>query len=90
MKIDENYIEKLVNTVAKTILESFENLTIEEVNMYRLGYKKAIDDFVKGLKEYMENKEQSAYIDELNKGNDTYSAMPIYDYVDDLAEQLKR
>ena len=42
----QNYVEKLVNTVAKTIVEAFENLTIEEVDMYKVGYNKAIDDCI--------------------------------------------
>lgn len=62
------------------------NITQEEYNMI---YNKAIDDFVKGMKKYMETTEQASYIDEINKGNDNYSAMTIYDYVDELAEQLK-
>lgn len=49
MKIEENYIEKLCNTVAKTLVEAFERLTIDDVNMYQLGYNKAIDDFEKSL-----------------------------------------
>ena len=48
---NKNYIAKLVNTVSKTILEAFENLTIEDVDMYKLGYNKAIDDFVNACKE---------------------------------------
>lgn len=46
----ENYAEKLVNAVAKTILEAFESLTITDVDMYRLGYEKAINDFVETVK----------------------------------------
>lgn len=49
MKIEENYIEKLCNTVAKTLVEAFERLTIDDVNMYQLGYNKGIDDFEKSL-----------------------------------------
>lgn len=41
----QNYVKKLVNVVAKTMVDSFENLTIEDVNMFKLGYNKAIDDF---------------------------------------------
>ena len=44
---NKDYIFQLVNTVSKTIIEAFENLTIEDVNMFQLGYNKAIDDFVK-------------------------------------------
>ena len=46
----KDYIVQLVNTVAKTMIEAFENLTIEDVNMFQLGYNKAIDDFVKEYK----------------------------------------
>ena len=42
---NKNYIEQLVNTVAKTLVEAFENIKIEDVNMFRLGYNKAVDDF---------------------------------------------
>ena len=44
---NKDYIVQLVNTVAKTMVEAFENLKIEDVNMFQLGYNKAIDDFVK-------------------------------------------
>ena len=48
-KVAENTdcIIQLIDTVAKTMIEAFENLTIEDVNMFQLGYNKAIDDFVK-------------------------------------------
>lgn len=52
MTIDENYTERLVNAVAKTLVEALENLTIADVNMYRLGYTKAIDDFFEKIMEY--------------------------------------
>ena len=44
---NKEYIAQLVNTVTKTLIEEFENLKIEDVNMFQLGYNKAIDDFVK-------------------------------------------
>ena len=44
---NRDYIVQLVNTIAKTLIEAFENLKIEDVNMFQLGYNKAIDDFVK-------------------------------------------
>ena len=44
---NKDYIVQLVNTVAKTLVGAFENLKIEDVNMFQLGYNKAIDDFVK-------------------------------------------
>ena len=43
---NKDYIVQLVNTVAKTLTEAFENLKIEDINMFQLGYNKAIDDFV--------------------------------------------
>lgn len=47
---NKDYIAQLVNTVAKTLIEAFENLEIEDVNMFRLGYNKAIDDFAESVK----------------------------------------
>ena len=49
---NKDYIVQLVNAVAKTMIEAFENLQIEDVNMFQLGYNKAIDDFVEELKDY--------------------------------------
>ena len=43
---NKDYIVQLVNTVAKTMIEAFENLKIEDINMFQLGYNKAIDDFI--------------------------------------------
>ena len=44
---NKDYIVQLVNIVTKTLVEAFENLKIEDVNMFQLGYNKALDDFVK-------------------------------------------
>ena len=44
---NKDYIVQLVNAVAKVMVEAFESLKIEDVNMFQLGYNKAIDDFVK-------------------------------------------
>ena len=57
---NKDYIVQLVNTVAKTMIEAFENLKIEDVNMFQLGYNKAIDDFkkiltIEKIKEYAES-----------------------------------
>ena len=43
---NKKYIEQLVETVSKTLVEAFENIKIEDADMFRLGYNKAIDDFV--------------------------------------------
>ena len=61
---------------------SFEELVANIRNKY-------INDFVTKIKKYMETTEQATYIDEINNGNDNYSAMTIYDYVDELADELK-
>lgn len=47
---NKDYIVRLVNTVSKTMIEAFENLKIEDVNMFQLGYNKAIDDFAESVK----------------------------------------
>ena len=78
---NKDYIVQLVNTVAKTLVEAFENLKIEDVNMFQLGYNKAIDDFKKMLtiekiKEYAES---DGFINLNNCG------LMIFD----IAEQLK-
>ena len=49
---NKDYVVQLVNTVAKTMVEAFENLKIEDVNMFQLGYNKAIDDFVHECDKY--------------------------------------
>ena len=48
-KVFENKdnITKLVNTFVNTMIDVFENLKIEDVNIFQLGYNKALDDFVK-------------------------------------------
>ena len=63
-------------------VNSFEELVTNVRN-------KTIDDFVTKIKKYMETTEQATYIDEINNGNDNYSAMTIYDYIDELANELK-
>ena len=47
---NKKYIEQLVEAVSKTLVEAFENLKIEDVNMFKLGYNKAIDDFAESVK----------------------------------------
>ena len=64
-------------------IERFPTVTEAEIR------NKVIDEFAEKLKRYMENTEQSNYLDEINKGNCNYSAMPVYDAVDEIAEQLK-
>lgn len=47
----KDYVKKLVNVVAKTIVEAFENLTIEDVDMFKMGYNKAVDDLTANITE---------------------------------------
>ena len=67
---NKDYIVQLVNTVAKTMVEAFENLKIEDVNMFQLGYNKAIDDFVKEYKRKtpMENRLIDETAEQLKEG----------------------
>ena len=78
-KVAENTdcIIQLIDTVAKTMIEAFKNLTIEDVNMFQLGYSKAVDDFVKLAKEHNWNIR--------NRNENEF----IYGAIDTLAEQLK-
>lgn len=79
---NKDYIVQLVNTVAKTMVEAFENLKIEDVNMFQLGYSKAIDDFV----EKIELKYLGVHPDDLYE---RYYPREICKQVKELAEQLK-
>ena len=64
-KVVENkdYIVQLVNTIAKTLIEAFENLKIEDVNMFQLGYNKAIDDFVNACEKQFTTMYGQRYVD---------------------------
>lgn len=46
---NKKYIEQLVETVSKTLVEAFENIQIKDVDMFKLGYNKAIDDFYENI-----------------------------------------
>ena len=74
---NKDYIVQLVNTVAKTMIEAFENLKIEDVNMFQLGYNKAIDDFVELVHKHDWNIR--------DRNENTF----IYGAIDTLAEHLK-
>ena len=52
---NKDYIVQLVNTVAKTMIEAFENLKIEDINMFQLGYNKAIDDVKSVILQTLDN-----------------------------------
>ena len=75
-KVAENtdYIVQLVNIVAKTLVEAFENLKIEDINMFQLGYNKAIDDLLGGMNQITYN---------------CQDADELFEKICDLAAQLK-
>ena len=60
---NKDYIAQLVNTIAKTLIEAFENLKIEDVNMFQLGYNKAIDDFVNACEKQVTTMYGQRYVD---------------------------
>lgn len=49
IRVEPTSVEWLVDTVVNTINESFKNITIDDVNMYKLGYNKALDDLITKL-----------------------------------------
>ena len=71
---NKDYIVQLVNAVAKTMIEAFKNLKIEDVNMFQLGYNKAIDDLLGGMNQITYN---------------CQDADELFEKICDLAEQLK-
>ena len=75
MKFDGTYFSNLCDIVLKTIVEALESLTIEDINMYQLGYNKAIDDFVKFANTMPTVKEENGTI------------RPMW--LEEMAEQLK-
>lgn len=77
MMIDENYMERLANAVAKTILDVIENLSVEDVNMYQICYNKAINDVC--------NK-----IDELEKKYTEQYGCEIVEMYADVVSELKQ
>ena len=60
---NKDYIVQLVNIIAKTLIEAFENLKIEDVNMFQLGYNKAIDDFVNACEKQFTTMYGQRYVD---------------------------
>lgn len=89
------YVERLANTVAKTINDAFENITIEDVDMFKLGYNKGINDFTdKFLLELSESVIWGMLIEcYKNNNSDSATSTKIVDYVVDtvkeVSEQLK-
>ena len=82
---NKDYIVKLVNTVAKTMVEAFENLKIEDVNMFQLGYNKAIDDYTEKAKAEC----KVHYVDCDPYFGGIKDSILYEDDIDEIAEQLK-
>ena len=82
---NKDYIVQLVNTVAKTLVEAFENLKIEDVNMFQLGYNKAIDDYTEKAKAEC----KVHYVDCDPYFGGIKESILYEDDIDEIAEQLK-
>lgn len=78
---NKKYIEQLVETVSKTLVEAFENIKIEDVDMFRLGYNKAVDDFCAEI--------CKAIVQSERNGDYRFYAVEIKQSISDLAEKLK-
>lgn len=90
----QEYVERLVNTVAKTINDAFENITIEDVDMFKLGYNKGITDFTDKLLLELSESVIWGMLAECHKDNNlNNTSTKIVDYVADtvkeVSEQLK-
>ena len=81
---NKDYIVQLVNTVAKTMVEAFENLKIEDVNMFQLGYSKAIDDLIAECENAKFAESDEISLSDVHTGVNSGLSMAIH-----FAEQLK-
>ena len=85
-KVAENTdcIIQLIDTVAKTMIEAFENLKIEDVNMFQLGYSKAIDDLIAECENAKFAESDEISLSDVHTGVNSGLSMAIH-----FAEQLK-
>lgn len=81
---NKDYLAKLVNAVSKTMVEAFENLTIEDVNMFQLGYNKAIDDLIAKCENAKFAESDEIALSDVHTGVNSGLSMAIH-----FAEQLK-
>ena len=81
---NKDYLAKLVNTVSKTMIEAFENLKIEDVNMFQLGYNKAIDDLIAECENAKFAESDEISLSDVHTGVNSGLSMAIH-----FAEQLK-
>lgn len=85
-KVAENTdcIVQLIDTVSKTMIEAFENLKIEDVNMFQLGYNKAIDDLIAECENAKFTESDEILLSDVHTGVNSGLSMAIH-----FAEQLK-
>ena len=86
---NKDYIVQLVNTVAKTLVEAFENLKIEDVNMFQLGYNKAIDDFSTDIINKINFEHKWLFDCKSNNADTDIAFSALITFINELAEQLK-
>ena len=86
---NKDYLAKLVNTVSKTMIEAFENLTIEDVNMFQLGYNKAIDDFSTDVINKINFEHKWLFDCKSNNADTDIAFSALITFINELAEHLK-
>ena len=86
---NKDYIVQLVNTVAKTMVEAFENLKIEDVNMCQLVYNKAIDDFSTDIINKINFEHKWLFDCKSNNADTDIAFSALITFINELAEQLK-
>ena len=81
---NKDYIVQLVNIVTKTLVGAFENLKIEDVNMFQLGYNKAIDDLITECENAKFTESDEILLSDVHTGVNSGLSMAIH-----FAKQLK-
>lgn len=76
---NKNPYQKYVDNIANTLVDAIKNLSIEDINMYKIGYSKAIYDL-------LEDANEMAI--EVDTGTYTMKAIGI-GLLEQIAEQLK-
>ena len=76
---NKNPYQKYVDNIANTLVDAIKNLSIEDINMYKIGYNKAIYDL-------LEDANEMAI--EVDTGTYTMKAIGI-GLLEQIAEQLK-
>lgn len=82
---NKNPYQKYVDNIANTLVDAIKNLSIEDINMYKIGYNKAIDDFkkiltIEKIKEYAES---DGFI------NINNCSLMIFDIAEQLKEKIE-